>query len=330
MPILPRLALTAIAFAAACVDPVVAAEPLVVEAKIPLGDVSGRIDHLAYDAGRGRLLVAELGNGSVAIVDLDRATVVHRIAGLKEPQGVGYVAETDKLYVASAGDGLVRIYNAGDFADAGRIELKDDADNVRVDRAARQVLVGYGTGGLAVIDAAAGSVLATFPLAVHPEGFQLDPGGNRVFLNLADKGEVAVLDRRTGAIAMRWHVTGLGANFPMAIDAAGERVFAVFRRPAHLVAFAAESGAVAADVQVCGDADDVFHDTARHRLYVSCGDGHVDVLEQKQDAYSRIAQVATSAGARTSLFVPERDRLFVAARATGGAPAAIWILKPMP
>lgn len=330
MPLLPRLALTAIAFAAAALDPARAAEPLVVEAKIPLGEVSGRIDHLAYDASRGRLIVAELGNDSVAIVDLEHGSVIHRIAGLREPQGVGYVAETDKLYVASAGDGSVQIYNAADFTAAGRIDLKDDADNVRIDHAAKQVLVGYGAGGLAVIDATAGGVLAKFPLAAHPEGFQLDLKGGRVFLNLADRGEIAVLDRRTGSMAAGWHVAGLGANFPMAVDGEGLRVFVVFRRPAHLVAFAADTGAVIANVEVCGDADDVFHDAVRHRLYISCGDGHVDVLEQQQDAYRRIGRLATAPGARTSLFVSERDRLYVAARAAGGAPAAIWVLEPTP
>src|SRR5690348_271296 len=88
-------------FAARAEDP----QPLVLEAKIPLGDVKGRIDHLAFDPGRKRLFVAELGNDSTGVVDVGAAKVVSRIAGLKEPQGVGYVPWTDTLYVANAGDG---------------------------------------------------------------------------------------------------------------------------------------------------------------------------------------------------------------------------------
>src|SRR5712691_9421867 len=84
--------------------------PLQLESKIPLGDVRGRIDHMAIDLPRQRLFVAELGNDSVGIVDLKNRKVVHTITGLKEPQGVGYVPSTDALYVANAGDGSVRLF----------------------------------------------------------------------------------------------------------------------------------------------------------------------------------------------------------------------------
>src|SRR2546426_11764226 len=124
------------------------------ESKIPLGDVSGRIDHLAIDLSRQRLFVAELGNNTVAVVDLNEQKVQHVITGLKEPQGVGYVPSTDTLYVANAGDGSVRLFQGTDYAAAGQIDLGDDADNIRVDSAANRVFVGYGKGALAVIDGA--------------------------------------------------------------------------------------------------------------------------------------------------------------------------------
>ena len=104
-----------------------AAEPLVLEARIPLGEVSGRLDHLAYDAKRGRLIVAELGNNSVSIVDPDQRTVTHRITGLNTPQGVAYLGAADTIYVASAGDGLVRRYKADNFTETGRTDLGNDA-----------------------------------------------------------------------------------------------------------------------------------------------------------------------------------------------------------
>jgi hypothetical protein len=83
--------------------------PLVLEAKIPLGNVAGRIDHMAVDLARNRLFVAELGNNSVGVVDLAARKLVHRITGLREPQGLAYAEETDTLYVANRGDGSVRI-----------------------------------------------------------------------------------------------------------------------------------------------------------------------------------------------------------------------------
>ncbi len=99
------LALLLTAAASRAADPA----PLVLEAKIPLGDVGGRIDHMTFDREHQLLFVAELGNDSVGVVDVKQQKVVHRLTGLKEPQGVGYHPATATLYVANAGDGSVRL-----------------------------------------------------------------------------------------------------------------------------------------------------------------------------------------------------------------------------
>ena len=80
--------------------------------------------------------------------------------------------------------------------------------------------------------------------------------------------------------------------------------------------------------QTCGDADDVFHDARRDRLYVTCGDGVVEILQATGGGFERVARVPTVSGARTGLFVPELDRLYVAVRARGGEPAAVWVFRP--
>src|SRR5262249_44397654 len=134
--------------------------PLQLEAKIPLGDVRGRIDHLAVDLPRRRLFVAELGNDSVGVIDLAAHKVIHRISGLAEPQGVGYAAATDTLFVANARDGSVRLFRGDDYAPAGQIALGNDADNIRIDAAGGRLFVGYGNGALAVIDVGSRSKIA--------------------------------------------------------------------------------------------------------------------------------------------------------------------------
>jgi hypothetical protein len=121
-----------------------------------------------------------------------------------------------------------------------------------------------------------------------------------------------------------------GGNFPMALDRDDARVFAVFRSPSRLAAFSYEKGAVVAEVDVCGDADDVFMDAKRKRLYVSCGAGFVDVFRVEATALRRLAHLASADGARTSLFVPEFDRLYVAVRARAGQSAAIWVYRASP
>jgi hypothetical protein len=116
----------------------------------------------------------------------------------------------------------------------------------------------------------------------------------------------------------------------MSLDRDAHRVLVVFRSPLTLMAFSTQDGRVTAKLEVCGDADDVFVDAERRCVYVSCGEGVVEVLEQDGSGYRRLARVPTVSGARTSLFVPELDRLFVAVRAASSEPAAIWVFHPSP
>jgi YVTN family beta-propeller protein len=303
-----------------------AAEPLALEQKIPLGDVSGRIDHLAVDLPRQRLFVAELGNDSIGVIDLRARKVVHRITGLRQPQGVAYVADADALYVANAGDGSVRIFKGEDYAAAGRLDLGEDADNIRVDARAHQVVIGHGSGALAIVDALTGQKSSDIKLRAHPESFQLEPDGSRIFVNAPDARQVAVVDRATGQQIAIWSLLDARANFAMALE--GTRLFVVYRKPAVLAVFDTQNGRIVSRTPTCGDADDIFVDGRRQRIYVSCGDGYIDVLQHRDDAMQSWARLATASGARTALFVPELDRLFLAVRVRGKERAAVWVYRP--
>jgi len=221
-------------------------EPLQLEAKIPLGEVRGRIDHMAVDLVRQRVFVAELGNNSVGIVDLQKREVIQTISGLLEPQGLGYLPATDSLYIANAGDGSVRVFAGANYAAAGRIDLGEDADNIRVDTAAGQIVVGYGSGGLAAIDARTLQRIADIPLPVHPEGFQLDPASSQVFVNLPKAHAIAAADRRSGKLTASWPVTIAGDNFPLALRRDAGQILTVFRNPAKLAAFSTKDGTLLA------------------------------------------------------------------------------------
>ena len=284
---------------------------------------------MAVDLRRGRLFVAELDNNTVDVVDLTAGQVVRRFEGLKEPQGVGYAPRADIVAVANAGDGSVHLFQGEDLTPVGVISLGGDADNVRLDVQTGRLVVGHGSGGLAVLDPSSRSVAGDVKLAAHPEGFQLDPSTQRAFVNVPDAGQVAVVDLAAGKQVASWRVPGLTANFPMALDSAASALAAVFRSPPQLALLDTRTGAVTARLPTCSDADDVFFDAKRHRIYVSCGEGVVDVVQQDAEGYRPLARVKTSSGARTSLFVPELDRLFVAARAgVLGPHAAILVLRP--
>ena len=303
---------------------------LVVEAKIPLGRIAGRIDHLAFDPMRERLYVAELGNNTIGIIDTKSRTLLRTVSGFEEPQGIAYEPTTDTVYVANGGDGSVRLFRGGDFAAVGQIPLGEDADNVRVDAAAHRVYVGYGSGALAVIDPTTRRKIADIALKAHPESFQLEPAGDRVFVNVPDAGQIAVVSRKDQRQIASWPTSTLRANFPLTLDVEKSRLIAIFRQPARLQTYEMSAGKALSGTDVGTDADDVFIDARRKRAYVICGEGVVDVLDLSGDALARIARISTVARARTGLFIKELDRLVVAIRGSDSESAAIWLLRPDP
>ncbi len=250
---------------------------------------------------------------------------------LKEPQGVAYADKADVMFVASAGDGSVRIFHADDFKPLGRIDLKKDADNIRIDVRNNNIVVGYGDGGLAIIDPVTRSVIGTIALKGHPEGFQIEPKSGRAFVNVPDAKQIAVVDLDARRQIAEWKVPGAGGNFPMALDSANGVLAAVFRSPSRLLLLDTKIGAISANLPTCGDADDVFFDARRARIYVSCGAGEIAVFQRDGGTYRPLASIPTASGARTSLFVPELDRLFLAVRAgLLGSAASIQIFRPTP
>jgi DNA-binding beta-propeller fold protein YncE len=286
---------------------------LKLEKTIPLDNVKGRIDHMAVDVPGQRLFVAALGNDTVEVVDLKAGKRIQSLSGFTEPQGIAYVPEFDKLFVANGSDGTCRILDGHSFKTLSTVQLGDDADNVRYGEKTKQIYVGYGSGALAVIDAKTGNKTADIKLSAHPESFRLDAESDRIFVNVPSSDEIALVDRQKEAVSGTWPVTEARANFPMILDAASHRVFVGCRRPAKLLVFDATNGQVKTTMPISGDTDDLFYDSQKHRIYVSCGEGLIDVIQQMDaDHYKKLESIPTASGARTSLFIPELDLLCLA------------------
>jgi DNA-binding beta-propeller fold protein YncE len=281
--------------------------------EIPLPEVSGRIDHFTFDSRNNRLLVAALGNNTLEIIDVEKGEVGHEIAGFSHPQGVGFDPDSNRYIVANASDGVCRLFDAGTLAEAGRVDLKDDADNIRYDHPAKLLWVGYGDGGLAAIDPASGRQAADIKLDGHPESFQLETKGSRIFINVPDEQEIVVADRQQNAVAAHWALKEARSNFPMALDEAHHRLFVGCRHPAKLVVLNTDNGAVIASVDIVGDSDDVYFDDARHCIYVSGGEGFITVVSQENpDTYAVTDKIPTASGARTSFFDATKGLFFLA------------------
>ncbi len=291
---------------------------------IALPGVEGRIDHLDLDAAGERLFVCALGNNTAEVLDLRKGERAHTITGLGAPQGLVYIPELNRLFIANDKGGIFKIYDAKLFQPVGNVDFQDDADNVRYDSATKRIYVGFGSGGIGIVNAADGKQIGSIKLPAHPEAFELEKNGKRIFVNVPNSRQVAVIDRDKGEVIATWKTDGAFGNFPMAFDEANHRLFVGCRLPSKLVVLNTESGNVVASIDISGDPDDVFYDGKRHRIYAVCGAGKIDIIEQTDpNNYKALTKIDTADGARTGLFAPERDSLFVAVPHRGSQSAEI-------
>jgi DNA-binding beta-propeller fold protein YncE len=305
--------------------------PLQLEEEIPVPSVAGRLDHFTTDAKRKRLFVSALGNNSVEVIDVFAGRVIHSIKGLAQPQGPLYVPGVDKLYVANAEDGKVRVYDGAAYSLRKTIEFGKDPDNLRYDEGSKMVFVGFGEedGGIAMVDprtdARIGGVYKT---EGHPESFQVEAQGGRIYVNVPDAGNVVEsIDRKSGVVT-KWPLKGLRGNYAMALNEADHRLFTITRKTPMMVVLNTETGNEVARLRAAGECDDVFFDASRKRIYVIGGEGIISVFQQNDpDHYELISNVPSGIGIRTGYFFAKRDRFYVGVPAKGSEPAQIWTFE---
>jgi DNA-binding beta-propeller fold protein YncE len=305
-----------------------AAPPLTEVQVIGLPGVERRIDHFAVDPAKNRLFVGALGNGTLEVVDIAAGKRVTSVPGLKEPQGVAYLPSFHRIVVAMRGGG-VKAFDDRDYRLVTTMSGLSDADNLRFDAASGQLYVGYGEGALGVIDPSSMTRIADIPLPGHPESFRLEDAGPRIFVNVPDTREILVVDRAQRSIVGHIPLGKLLNNYPMFLDGKGQRLFVAVRQPAELLVFDTVSSKQIGAVPCVGDSDDLFYDARRDRVYVIGGEGFVDTFDASSSGkYARIGRLATRAGARTGLWSPELDRLFVASPLRAGHEAEIHVIAP--
>src|SRR6516162_7332341 len=264
-------------------------EVLSLETHIPLPSLKGRIDHFSADVKGQRIFVAAVENHTVEVVDLKSGQRIHTISDLAEPQGVFYDPSTKHLFVACGLDGVTKIFDGDTFQVLATVKFPDDADNIRYDPRSKGVIVGYagakqlrkreeGTGGLGFIDSN-GKETGDIVIDAHPESFQLEKAGPRIFVNVPEKKEIEVNDAVKHSVLTRWPVAAED-NFPMALDEANHRLLVGAWRPAQLLVFDTETGKQVAAGEIPGQTDDLFYDSVRRRVYVLTSEGYVEVFQQ--------------------------------------------------
>src|SRR5215510_12605948 len=236
---------------------------------IPLPHVEGRIDHMAVDLQGQRLFIAALGNYTLEVLDLKAGTRLHTITGLHGPQGVAFIPEANIIAVTNGQTGTCDLFDGTSFQHRNAVKLTSDADNIRYDVAAHTLYVGYGAGALGLISATRAQHFGDIPLKGHPEAFQLEQAGPRIFVNVPSAHHIAVVDRDKRTVITTWPLQGAEANFPMALDESQHRLFVGVRTPPMLMVMDTESGQEIARMQSVGDTDDLFYDAPHRRLYIA-------------------------------------------------------------
>jgi hypothetical protein len=295
-------------------------EPLQIVQTIPLPEIDGRIDHFSIDVKGKRAFLAALAKNTLEVVDLQAGHVTQTLSGFAKPQGVLFVPELNKLFVATGADGALKTVDGTSLAVTGTASVSLGADAIGYDPRSKEIYVGSGgadarkeLGDLTVFSAATGAQVAALTAEAHVGGSLVESHGERLFVLVPEKAQVVVLDRKTRAPVAKWIVPGIQKNVALDLDERSHRLFLGVRTPASIVVLNSDSGVVVASVPTVATLDGLSFDPVTRRIYTTGGEGFVDVTQQiDADHYERVAHIPTGPIARTSVFVPKWRKLYVA------------------
>jgi hypothetical protein len=268
---------------------------------IPLPTMQGGFNHMSVDPGQQRLFAAAPTNGTIEIVDLKTGKALRSLEG-ERPAAVRFAPEFDQLY-ATRGQS-VYIYDGKSLDQIAKVSLESSLDELQYDPRAKRLYVGVmapDKTAIAIISLPDGKRLGEIKLPGKPQGFIVEQHGKRIFANIPALKRIAVMDRESRTLLEPWSLAGNEANYPIDLDEDRHRLFVGCRRPARMVVFDTGTGNPVANIAINGDTDDLFYDSVRKRVYVSSGDGSIDLIEQRDaDHYQSLGRIPTVAGARTS------------------------------
>ena len=312
--------------------------PLRLVQTIPMPKVEGRLDHLGVDVKGKRLFVAGLGNNSLEVIDLKAGKRTQSIPGFSKPQGVFYAPNMKKLFVANGTDGTCKVLKGTPARLTNSLRLSLGADLMDYDAEAKVLYVGYGGrddgkdyGEVAILDTTKETHIGDIQTSAHPGGMAMEKKGRRLFLTIPESNNIVVIDRKSQKIVNTWPISAAQQPVSLALDEARHRLFVGLRKPPQFVVLDSDSGTVVAALESVGLIDGVSFDPAHNRIYVSGGEGFVSVYQQRDsDHYESLGRITTTPIARTSLFVPELNRFYVAIPKQDDRDAQIRVYEPVP
>ncbi len=285
-----------------------AAAPLALVQTIPLKGVAGKLDHLAVDARGQRLFVANKPNNTLDVVDLKDGKLIKQIADQGKVSGVAYAADLDRIFVGN-GAGTCNAFDGKDYRQVFSTKLPQ-ADNVHYEPGSQRVYVAHGS-TLSILDAKSGDVKGKVELPGSCHGFQIDAREGKVFVNLTKPNQVAVVDVAKQEVIQKFPLTLAEGNSPLAHDARNGLVFVGCRKKPMVVIMDAKSGKELSSVAIPGDIDDLIFDARSGRMFASCGEGALAVIQKKGDKYEVVEQAETPKSARTCTYSAALGRLYL-------------------
>jgi DNA-binding beta-propeller fold protein YncE len=300
--------------------------PLALEKTISLPGVTGKFDHFALDETGNRLFASAGGANAVVIIDLASDKIVEKLEGLGKPHGLAWIAETGRLFVTDGAKGELDVYAGVPLKRIQSIKLAEDADDVVYDAATKLLYVGFGgtnaanPARIAVVDTATLHLVSTLRVASHPEGLELDATTDRIFVNIADSGQVVVIDGKTREIAAIWSLRRCKDNTPLTFDADANLLLLGCRTPAQIVVLNGKTGIEGTTMSSNTGADDVFFEPTTRHAFLITGGGTVEIFSLSADgSLARLGATQTEHGAKTGYLDAKHRRLFVGVAGTASA-----------
>jgi DNA-binding beta-propeller fold protein YncE len=293
--------------------PTVSAAELELIQTIPLKGKPGNLDHVALDAKRDRLLVANKANNTLDVVDLKTGALIKQVPNQTGIQGIGVAPDLNRIFVGLGTNGLCNVFDAETYRAVKTIKFADDADNVLYNPRTHLTYVAHAESALGVINARSNALKADIKLPGGAESFQVETQRPRLYVNIPSPSQVAVIDTEKNEVVTSYPVKLAEGPHPMALDEANHRVYVGCRKAPLVVVLDTESGKELGSAPIADGVDDMFLDTGRKRIYASCGEGFLVVIKVvDNDHIETVEKIPTAKGAKTCLFVQETGRLYLA------------------
>jgi DNA-binding beta-propeller fold protein YncE len=302
--------------------------------EVPAGPYA---DHMAIDIRGQRLFTTPQANRAVDVLDLRSGKVLHTITGFGNPHAILYREDRNRLFVTDGGKGELAVFDATTYQPISTIKLDLNADGIGYDERKGYLYVSNGGDEagkdhslISIIDTAReekiGDIRIPSPVL---EGMVVDSTKNRIYISLPESSTIAVVDLDKKAVITTWPLTLGKKNMALALDSADHRLYIGCRDTdvrGSIVIVDTETGKEVGRLPIGGWVDSISYDASKNRIYASCGVGEVYSYQSQQDgSYKELGPTDTAVMAKTSLFSPQLNRLYVAIPHLGGTTAKVFV-----